>query len=80
MLIVPLTVSLQLAASGAPLPPGHWIPVPAMDHPYEAVATFETSGDAGAWSLQDGAVGKSCTGSSSQDESNDNPETTRTPA
>ena len=55
MLIVPLTVSLQLAASVAPLPSGHWMPVAAMDHPYEAVTTSDPSGDAGAWSLQDGA-------------------------
>jgi len=80
MLVVPLTVSLQLAASVAPLPSGHWMPVEAMDHPYEAVITSVPSGDAGGWSLQDGAVGKPCTGSTSQDESNDNPETTRTPA
>ena len=55
MLIAALTVSLQLAASVAPLPSGHWMPVQAMDHPYEAVMTSDPSGDAGAWSLQDGA-------------------------
>ena len=55
MLIAGLTVSMQLAASVAPLPSGHWMPVEAMDHPYEAMTTSAPSGDAGAWSLQDGA-------------------------
>ena len=56
MLIVPLIVSLKLAASVAPLlPSGHWMPVAAMHHPYETVTTSDPSGDAGAWSLQHGA-------------------------
>ena len=55
MLMAALAITLQLAASETLLQSSGWMPIEAIDHPFEAAMSTESPGDDRAWSLQDGA-------------------------